>query len=183
MKDPFADLALDEARPRARRQAGSARAGMLRAFRVHLEDGFTCKHCGGFVSSAVALAGVLNRNHCPYCLWSRHLDLQRAGDRLCACKALMRPVGLTLKQTGKKYGGASGELMLIHACTACSGVSINRLAADDLPDALLRIFEDSLPLPGALRERLAAGHIYPLGAESRDLVQSQLFGHSVISAE
>jgi hypothetical protein len=47
---------------------------------------------------------VRNRNHCPYCLWSRCLDLFRAGDRLSACKAPMQPVGLALKHTRKKYG-------------------------------------------------------------------------------
>jgi hypothetical protein len=93
-----------------------SRAGMLRCFREQAEIGFICKHCGYFVSSDATLAGVGNRNHCPYCLWSRHLDLYHAGDRLCACKAPMRPLGLVEKRTGKKYGNP-GELLLAHICT------------------------------------------------------------------
>ena len=58
---------------------------------------FRCVYCGNFVSAAALFAGVKNRNHCPYCLWSRHLDLFEAGDRLSACKAPMRPIGVTVK--------------------------------------------------------------------------------------
>src|SRR5512137_2268473 len=67
-------------------------------------EGFKCVFCHVFVSAEPALSGVQNRNHCPYCLWSRHLDLLRPGDRLAACKEKMKPVGLTFKKTAKKYG-------------------------------------------------------------------------------
>jgi hypothetical protein len=42
---------------------------------------FTCKHCGAFVSALSVASGVINRNHCPFCLYSRHVDLFKAGDR------------------------------------------------------------------------------------------------------
>lgn len=93
---------------------------------------FTCKHCGHFVSARTAISGVVNRNHCPYCLHSRHVDLFEAGDRLCACKGLMAPVGLTLKRSRDKYASTrQGELLLVHHCTCCGALSINRIAADD----------------------------------------------------
>jgi hypothetical protein len=76
-------------------------------------------------------SGVQHRNHCPYCLWSRHLDHEKAGDRLSACKAGMRPIGLTYKRTRKKYGDQRGEMMLVHLCLDCGKVSLNRVAADD----------------------------------------------------
>jgi hypothetical protein len=60
------------------------------------------------------------------------MDLLAAGDRLSACQAPMRPLGLTLKKSHKKYSRAgSGELMLVHVCTDCGKVAINRIAADD----------------------------------------------------
>ncbi len=69
------------------------------------------------------------------------------GDRLSACKAGMRPVGLALKRVNKKYGSPkAGELMLVHACSECGKVSLNRLAADDDPQAVLETFEASLAL-------------------------------------
>jgi hypothetical protein len=30
------------------------------------------------------------RNHCPACLWSKHVDVQ-PGDRAATCRGLMRP--------------------------------------------------------------------------------------------
>jgi hypothetical protein len=71
--------------------------------------GFRCIHCRQYVSAARPLSGVGNRNHCPYCLHSRHLDWHRAGDRLAACKGSMQPVGLTFKHRSKRYGVAYGN--------------------------------------------------------------------------
>jgi hypothetical protein len=106
---------------------------------------FQCGHCHAFVSSAHLLSGVNNRNHCPYCLWSCHLDLFSAGDRLSACKGQMRPIGLTLKTGRNKYRrGTGGELMLIHQCVECGSLSINRIAADDDAATLMDVFETSV---------------------------------------
>ena len=99
---------------------------------------FTCKNCGRFVTASSMISGVVHRNHCPYCLHSRHVDLFEAGDRLCACKSLMAPVGLTLKRTRDKYARQrGGELMLVHRCTHCGELVINRIAADDDPAPLI----------------------------------------------
>jgi len=140
------------------------------------KDGFVCKHCRHFVSSAFLLSGVHNRNHCPYCLWSRHLDLEAAGDRLSACKAPMRPIGLTVKLTRRKYGYGHGELMLIHQCSDCGRLSINRLAADDDRENLFIVFEQSLHMEAPLRLRLASERIRPLSEQEIKSVSSQLFG-------
>jgi len=106
---------------------------------------FKCAYCHVMVSSAHFLSGVNNRNHCPYCLWSCHLDLCTAGDRLSACKGRMKPVGLTMKHGRNKYRpDRRGELMLVHQCIECSALSINRIAADDDPSTILAIFQGSL---------------------------------------
>ena len=140
---------------------------------------FTCLHCGSYVSSAQFLAGVGNRNHCPYCLWSRHLDLLEAGDRLAACKAPMRPLGLTLKRSRNKYASlASGELMLVHQCTDCQHLSINRIAADDIPETIIEVFQASRVLSGWLREQIALSGISLLSAENADLVYRGLYGQA-----
>src|SRR5512134_2401456 len=108
---------------------------------------FRCGHCGNHVSAAHMLSGVNNRNHCPYCLWSRHLDLFAAGDRLSACKGQMKPIGLTMKHDRNKYRlDQRGELMLVHECTECKALSINRIAADDDPETVMAVFQDSLTL-------------------------------------
>lgn len=135
---------------------------------------FTCKRCGHFVSARMAVSGVAHRNHCPYCLHSRHVDLFKAGDRLCACKGLMAPVGLTLKHSRDKYaGGSRGELMLVHCCTACGSLSINRIAADD--DAIEVLA--SLGQYSHVLDRLCqAQGIALMNENDRPLVESRLYG-------
>jgi hypothetical protein len=147
------------------------------------DDGFLCKHCNNYVLSISLTSGVRNRNHCPYCLWSRHLDLYAAGDRLSACKALMKPIGLTVKMTRKKYGSCQGELMLIHLCTECQNLSINRIAADDDTQTVFIIYEDSFRLDTSTRASLEAENIQALNRADRKSVCVNLFGQAVESAE
>jgi len=137
---------------------------------------FHCANCGAPVSSAHFLSGVHNRNHCPYCLWSRHLDLCNPGDRMSACKALMRPIALTTKPSRNKYGEGYGELMLVHLCTGCQCISINRIAADDEPDMLLDVFNTSFMLPARTRNLLVGEGIHILSPESAVPLGRQLFG-------
>ena len=54
---------------------------------------FTCEHCGREV---VPLTSGSYRNHCPFCLYSKHVDAL-PGDRMSECGGLMEPVGLTYK--------------------------------------------------------------------------------------
>ena len=138
---------------------------------------FRCLHCGSLVSIDPFLAGVNHRNHCPYCLWSRHLDLLQPGDRLAACKAPMQPVGLALKRTPKRYAAyEAGELLIIHHCTGCGRLSLNRLAADDLPEQAQEVFYDSWRMAPFLRRQLVEQGITALQAADRELVESRLLG-------
>ncbi len=89
---------------------------------------FTCIHCGYPVP--VAALGTSHRNHCPNCLWSRHLDL-RPGDRMCACQGPMEPVAIWIR--------SGGEWALIHRCGRCGTLRSNRIAGDDDPVALREI--------------------------------------------
>lgn len=141
---------------------------------------FTCAHCHAFVSSAHQLSGVNNRNHCPYCLWSCHLDLFAAGDRLSACKAGMKPIGLTMKNGRNKYRLESqGELMLIHQCTECCSLSINRIAADDDVEAIITVFRGSLALHHQINFTCSQYGIVPLNADNTEIVMAQLYGQSL----
>ena len=137
---------------------------------------FRCLHCSNFVSAMVVASGVHNRNHCPYCLWSRHLDLVAAGDRLSACKAPMRPIGLTMKPGHNKYVPCGGELMLVHSCEGCGRLSINRIAADDDAQTLVGIFSSSSALSFGIRKILLASGIRLLERGSEKIIQRQLQG-------
>lgn len=149
---------------------------MIKTF-INTNTDFTCKHCGWHITSQSMVSGVRHRNHCPICLHSRHLDLFHAGDRLCACKGMMAPVGLTHKRSPDKYHqNHPGELMLVHRCMECGALSINRIAADDDPERLLRIFEHSLSESSYLLARDMNNNIDLLQEDDRDLLQSRLFG-------
>jgi predicted RNA-binding Zn-ribbon protein involved in translation (DUF1610 family) len=144
---------------------------------------FKCRQCGAFVSADRALSGVNNRNHCPLCLWSRHVDRDTPGDRKATCKSRMQPLGLTVKHTLKRYTmEKAGELMLIHHCTGCGKHSINRIAADD-PQAVYQLFRRSLALSEETMSKLNELGILLLGSRDLTVVYSQLYGWQSILEE
>lgn len=151
-------------------------APTLRRSRLYSGE-FRCLHCRQIISVDPGYSRVQNRNHCPYCLWSRHVDLTTAGDRLSACKAQMEPIGLTLKLSKRRYGRADGgELMLIHRCVECGKLSINRIAADDFAETLFEVYEGSWKMAPFIRRQLADGGILTLRAADLMIVKARLFG-------
>lgn len=135
---------------------------------------FTCIQCGYYVPGGWQVAGVHHRNHCPYCLWSRHLDLLTPGDRLAACKSPMQPIGLTMKPTHNKYSPSGGEIMLVHVCVECCKLSINRLAADDDSQTLKQVFLASFTLAGGMRSRLLSSGIHMMERANEALLRRHL---------
>jgi hypothetical protein len=109
------------------------------------------------------------------------VDLNEPGDRKSACYGEMEPIGLTFKQEGiNKYGEAKqGELMLIHQCLKCGKISINRLAADDNPQAILEIFEKSKQLNPEKINKLTQAGIKALTEQDKKEIETQLFGKNI----
>ena len=115
---------------------------MGRSFRFESSAGFVCRRCKRAVPAESY--GTRQRNHCPHCLWSLHLD-EHAGDRGATCGALMEPIGIWVKR--------DGEWAVIHRCTACGTLRTNRIAGDDDPWAMMSLAAKPLaqppfPLPG-----------------------------------
>jgi hypothetical protein len=106
------------------------------------------------------------------------VDLDTEGDRKSTCKAMMEPIGLTFKKikADKFHPEEKGELMLVHRCVACGKISINRLAADDLPETILAIFEKSWGLGKETREKLAEEKVDLLKEQDSQEIKTQLFG-------
>ncbi len=103
-------------------------------------DAFTCGHCGRYVGPLPS--GGRNRNHCPYCLYSRHVDAERSGDRASPCKGMMEPIGVFERPTG--------EEVIVHRCVKCGFERFNRVGADDdepVVAALPRVEPRSAPRP------------------------------------
>lgn len=89
-----------------------------------------CINCGrAFPDQA---PGTGQRNHCPFCLWSRHVDV-RPGDRASLCAKPMEPIALWVAD--------SRELRVIHRCTGCGMLKPNRLAGDDSETVVTELIE------------------------------------------
>lgn len=84
------------------------------------QEPFVCGHCRAAVEP---LEHGSYRNHCPHCLWSRHVDDKGPGDRASLCKGMMEPV--ELESRGNK------GWMIVHRCTVCGKTIPNKAAPDD----------------------------------------------------
>ena len=84
------------------------------------QESFLCDHCGQAVTP---LEHGTYRNHCPFCLYSKHVDLDGPGDRRSDCGGLMEPIALD--QSGKK------GFVLVHQCMECGHEQRNKAAPDD----------------------------------------------------
>lgn len=87
------------------------------------KESFQCEQCSATIS------GDGYTNHCPKCLWSKHVDVF-PGDRAASCGALMEPV--MLEHEGKND-------KIIHRCSRCGYEKKNKVAEDDDFEALLAL--------------------------------------------
>jgi hypothetical protein len=94
---------------------------MSKKFQRNIED-FVCDKCGHEVK------GTGYTNHCPKCLWSKHVDVF-PGDREEVCNGLMEPIGLLIKK---------GAYTITHRCIKCGEERTNKAAPDDDLSILLR---------------------------------------------
>lgn len=94
------------------------------------DQGFVCVNCG----KKVLPLNYSSRDHCPYCLCSRHVDIS-PGDRLNECKGLMRPIAVEINSKKGK--------VLIFRCEKCKKIKKNVCAIDDDELLILEIMKKS----------------------------------------
>lgn len=87
---------------------------------------FICENCSQKVE------GDGYTNHCPHCLYSKHVDIQ-PGDRLATCQGLMEPIEVEVK--GDQY-------ILIHRCLKCQTIKRNKSAKQDDFETILQIVKN-----------------------------------------
>lgn len=87
------------------------------------KEDFICERCGQKVE------GSGYTNHCPKCLWSKHVDIN-PGDRQLSCRGMMEPMGVELKK---------GEYVIVHKCVRCGFEKKNKAAKDDDFDVLIKL--------------------------------------------
>jgi len=98
-------------------------------------ESFSCLHCGKKVSPHPAGSA---RNHCPYCLYSLHVDADSPGDRASDCGGLMAPIA-------REYRKNKGD-MILHRCQTCGKEIPNKIAPDDDFLGWVRDFNSKHPL-------------------------------------
>ena len=90
-----------------------------------INESFTCENCGSLVSKSTYTA----RDHCPYCLYSKHVDIN-PGDRMNKCLGLLKPIGIEkFKSTYK----------IIYECTKCHEKHKNIIEKDDNMDIIISL--------------------------------------------
>jgi len=90
-----------------------------------IDESFVCEHCGKNVSKLNYTA----RDHCPFCLYSKHVDIM-PGDRQNNCHGLLRPIGIEkFKNTFK----------IIYKCEKCRKLHKNIIANDDDMNLIIKL--------------------------------------------
>lgn len=81
------------------------------------DAGFVCAHCG----MTVEPLGSSSRDHCPFCLYSLHVDVI-PGDRASECGGQLVPVAA---EVDSRRG-----FMIIYRCKKCGAIKRNKSAHD-----------------------------------------------------
>ena len=101
---------------------------MAKKFTRQIED-FVCENCG------VHVEGDGYTNHCPNCLYSKHVD-KNPGDRLAQCGGMMKPTAL---EKGRK------GFMITFVCERCGHIRRNRTADNDNMETIIKISKGEYP--------------------------------------
>ncbi len=89
------------------------------------DEEFICENC----QKKVAPLKYTARDHCPYCLYSKHVDIM-PGDRNNSCQGLLKPIGIEkFKNTYK----------IIYQCQKCKKLHKNIMAKDDNMDLIIEL--------------------------------------------
>jgi len=97
---------------------------------IKIDEPFVCDNCG----KSIEPLGYTCRDHCPYCLYSKHVD-KDPGDRAETCHGALKPIGL---ENNSKKG-----YTIIYKCEKCGAIRRNKMANDDDFDLLMKIVEEN----------------------------------------
>lgn len=89
------------------------------------DNSFICENC----KKEVSKLGYSSRNHCPYCLYSKHVDIN-PGDREEECHGLMEPIKVEISSK-KGY-------VILFRCKKCGAIRRCKAATDDDINLLIK---------------------------------------------
>ena len=96
-----------------------------------IDEEFICENCG----KKVPRRGYSCRNHCPYCLHSKHVDIN-PGDRAEDCKGLLEPIGIEMN--------AKKGYIIVYKCKKCGKIRKNIAARDDNMKLIIKLSSNPL---------------------------------------
>ena len=85
------------------------------------DEEFICENCNKNVTKLVKSS----RDHCPFCLYSKHVDIN-PGDRLNNCKGLLKPISIE-------------KFKIVYKCEKCNEIHKNIIADDDNMDLIIEL--------------------------------------------
>ena len=91
------------------------------------KEDFVCEHC------SKEIKGSGYTNHCPFCLWSKHVDVN-PGDRAASCGGIMRPMRVEIKK---------GEHSIVNRCEKCGHEKRNKIADNDNFDEIIKLSKNT----------------------------------------
>lgn len=89
------------------------------------DENFVCENCKRNVTKLNYTA----RDHCPYCLYSKHVDIN-PGDRLNTCMGMLVPIDI------EKF---KGTYKIIYKCEKCGMIHKNIAANDDNMNKIIEL--------------------------------------------
>lgn len=90
-----------------------------------IDESFVCENCKKEIEPLIYSA----RDHCPYCLFSKHVDIL-PGDRKNSCHGLLEPIKIEkFKNTYK----------IIYKCEKCHQIHKNIMANDDDMNVIIEL--------------------------------------------
>ncbi|EMJ86753.1 RNHCP domain protein [Leptospira meyeri serovar Semaranga str. Veldrot Semarang 173] len=99
------------------------------------EEEFRCVECKQMVFPPGF--GTDQRNHCPNCLTSLHLD-NSPGDRKATCGSKMEAISIWVRK---------GEWVILHRCKGCGVIHANRIGPDDNEALLVSLASQAMAKP------------------------------------
>ena len=87
---------------------------------------YICDYCGKEVLSLK----YTSRDHCPYCICSKHVDIN-PGDRQNTCQGLLIPIDI-------EYSSNKGYV-IVYKCEKCKKLHKNKTAKDDKLETILKV--------------------------------------------
>jgi len=93
---------------------------------IRKKEDFVCEHCGERV------VGDGYTDHCPKCLWGKHVDKEIPGDRASDCRGMMEPIRAQFKMANLKF-------KIKYKCQKCNHTFEIWNAKEDSREELLKL--------------------------------------------